>query len=136
MFGIGKGFLGGLIGLFFFSIIVFFVIYLLVPEVSLRFFGISVNSDEYVRQAAAESVNEAQLPDGIASEIESYLSSPEGEEFIARAQESAGGAAEDAISFFSSEGFRSFVREAGEFVAAGAGSVRDFFSENGQAEAQ
>ena len=65
MFGIGKGFFGGLLALFIFSIIVFFVIYLLVPEVSIKFFGISVNSDEYVEAALEDSLSDLDLPEGM-----------------------------------------------------------------------
>ena len=69
MFGTGKGFLGGLIGLLIFSVVVFFVIYLLVPEVSLKFFGIAVNSERYVEQSMEKSIESAELPEGIAGEI-------------------------------------------------------------------
>ena len=130
MFGIGKGFLGGLLGVFFASIIVFFVIYLLVPEVSLKFFGISINSDKYIEETVEKSLAEADLPAGVADDITSYLNSDEGEAFISNMQEAAGGAAESVIAFVGSEGFQSFLHEAGDFVSAGAGSVSDFFCEN------
>ena len=77
MFGTGKGFLGGLIGLLIFSVVVFFVIYLLVPEVSLKFFGIAVNSERYVEQSMEKSIESAELPEGIAGEmIYDYLVIP------------------------------------------------------------
>ena len=101
MFGIGKGFLGGLLGVFFASIIVFFVIYLLVPEVSLKFFGISINSDKYIEETVEKSLAEADLPAGVADDITSYLNSDEGEAFISNMQEAAGGAAESVIAFVS-----------------------------------
>ena len=131
MFGINKGFIGALIGLFFFSIIVFFVIYLLVPEVSLRFFGISVNSDEYVESSLSEAVASLGMPEDIENEVLAFVTSPEGSEFLFSAEEAVGGAAAGAISFISSDRFLSFLEDAGEFAAAGAGSVADFFSEHG-----
>lgn len=130
MFGTGKGFFGGLLALFFFSIIVFFVIYLLVPEVSIKFFGISVNSDEYVEAALEDSLSDLDLPEGVLSDIADYFSSPEGSAFVAEAQDAAGGAADKVMAFFGSDGFKASLNEIGEFVATGAGSVADFFSQN------
>lgn len=130
MFGIGKGFFGGLLALFIFSIIVFFVIYLLVPEVSIKFFGISVNSDEYVEAALEDSLSDLDLPEGVLSDISDYFSSPEGSALIAEAQEAAGGAADKMMDFIGSDRFKSILNEAGEYVTAGAGSVADFFRQN------
>ena len=130
MFGTGKGFLGGLIGLLIFSVVVFFVIYLLVPEVSLKFFGIAVNSERYVEQSMEKSIESAELPEGIAGEIIGFLSSQEGREMVATAQDKAGATAEGLISFFGSDGFHSIVDRVGDYVAAGAGSAADFFREN------
>ena len=128
MFGIGKGFWGGLIGLFFFSIIVFFVIYLLVPDVSIRFFGISVNSDEYIDKTISQSISELDLPDGILTDIQSYLSSDEGKEYLDNIQSSVGNGADKAISYFSSENFKTLISNAGEAIASGAESASEFFS--------
>ncbi len=128
MFGIGKGFWGGLIGLFFFSIIVFFVIYLLVPDVSIRFFGISVNSDEYIDETISQSISELDLPDGILTDIQSYLSSDEGKEYLDNIQSSVGNGADKAISYFSSENFKTLISNAGEAIASGAESASEFFS--------
>lgn len=130
MFGIGKGFWGGLLGLFFTSIIVFFIIYLLVPEVSLKFFGISINADKYIEETVEQSLVNADLPESVAADITRFLYSDEGEAFIESMQEAAGGATESVISFLGSDGFQDFLHDAGDFVSAGAGSVSDFFSEN------
>lgn len=128
MFGSGKGFFGGLIGLLILSVVVFFVIYLLVPDVSIRFFGISVNSDEYVDQALSQSLADMNLPEGILSEIQDYLATPEGKAYLESAEEAVGNGADKMISFFGSDGFRSVIVNAGEAVASGAQSVSDFFA--------
>ena len=114
MFGTGKGFFGGLIGLFVFSIIVFFVIYFLVPDVSIKFFGISVNSDEYIEATISQSVSELDLPEGVLSDIQSYLSSPEGKEYLDNAQSAVGNSADKVISYFTSDDFRNLLSDAGE----------------------
>ena len=128
MFGTGKGFFGGLIGLFVFSIIVFFVIYFLVPDVSIKFFGISVNSDEYIESTISQAVSELDLPEGVLSDIQSYLSSPEGKEYLDKAQSAVGNSADKAISYFTSDAFRNLLSNAGEAVASGAESVAEYFS--------
>ena len=127
MFGTGKGFFGALIGLIIFSIIVFFVIYLLVPDVSIRFFGISVNSDEYIDQSIGDAISSLDLPDGVVSDLQDYLSSPEGEAYLENAQQAVGNSADKALSYFSSESFKELLQSAGEAVASGAETVSDFF---------
>lgn len=116
MFGTGKGFFGGLLALFFFSIIVFFVIYLLVPEVSIKFFGISVNSDEYVEAALEDSLSDLDLPEGWASELLSYLSSAE-------VQDNVGGFADEALSMIQSGELQSKVKEV---LESGVSTVDEF----------
>ncbi len=128
MFGSGKGFFGGLIGLFFFSIVVFFVIYLLVPDVSIRFFGISVNSDEYIAQAVSQSVSELDMPEGVMSDIQSYLSSPEGKAYLDEAEAAVGNGADKVLAFFSSDGWRNTLERAGNAIASGVSSASDFFA--------
>ena len=118
MFGSGKSFLGGLIGLFFFSIAVFFLIYFFVPEVSVRFFGISASADEIIDGAIAEAVESSGLPDEISGEIGSYLSSEEGQALISDLGENLDGLS-DRIS--------TLVSEAGTYIASGKGSASDYF---------
>ena len=115
MFGIGKGFFGGLLALFIFSIIVFFVIYLLVPEVSIKFFGISVNSDEYVEAALEDSLSDLDLPEGMLSDLLDVLSSED-------VQNAVGSSADKLISYIQSEEFRSDVQG---FVDSGASTVQE-----------
>ncbi len=134
MFGTGKGFFGGLIGLFFFSIIVFFVIYLLVPDVSIRFFGISVNSDEYVDETINQSLSEMNLPEGILSDLQAYFTSDEGKAYLENATDAVGNGADKIISFVKSDSFRGVVNSAGNAIASGAQSVSDFFSSSGEAQ--
>ena len=118
MFGTGKGFFGGLLALFFFSIIVFFVIYLLVPEVSIKFFGISVNSDEYVEAALEDSLSDLDLPEGVLSDLLDTLSSEEVESTV-------GASADKIISTVQSEEFRSKVKG---IVDSGVSTVQELSS--------
>ncbi len=118
MFGIGKGFFGGLLALFIFSIIVFFVIYLLVPEVSIKFFGISVNSDEYVEAALEDSLSDLDLPEGMLSDLLDALSSED-------LQNAVGASADKMISFIHSEEFRSDVQG---FMDSGVSTVQELSS--------
>ena len=115
MFGIGKGFFGGLLALFIFSIIVFFVIYLLVPEVSIKFFGISVNSDEYVEAALEDSLSDLDLPEGMLSDLLDTLSSED-------VQNAVGASADKLLSVIQSEEFRSDVLG---FVDSGVSTVQE-----------
>ena len=134
MFGIGKGFFGGLIGLFFFSIIVFFVIYFLVPDVSIRFFGISVNSDEYVDESISQSLEAMDLPEGILTELQDYFTSEEGKQYLENASDAVGNGADQVISFVKSDNFRNIADRAGEVIASGAQNVSDYFSSLGEAQ--
>ena len=118
MFGIGTGFFGGLLALFIFSIIVFFVIYLLVPEVSIKFFGISVNSDEYVEAALEDSLSDLDLPEGMLSDLLDALSSED-------LQNAVGASADKMISFIHSEEFRSDVQG---FMDSGVSTVQELSS--------
>ena len=118
MFGIGKGFFGGLLALFIFSIIVFFVIYLLVPEVSIKFFGISVNSDEYVEAALEDSLSDLDLPEGMLSDLLDTLSSED-------VQNAVGSSADKMISYIQSEEFRSDVQG---FMDSGVSTVQELSS--------
>lgn len=128
MFGTGKSFFGGLVGLFFFSIIVFFVIYFLVPDVSIKFFGISVNSDEYVDGAVSQSIESLDLPDGVLSELQDYLSSPEGRQYLESAQTAAGNGTDKILEFTKSVDWQNLLNEACAAVASGASSFSDFFA--------
>ena len=118
MFGSGKSFLGGLIGLFFFSIAVFFLIYFFVPEVSVRFFGISASADEIIDGAIAEAVESSGLPAEISAEIGAYLSSEEGQAFLSETGENLDGL---------SERLSALVSDAGTYIASGKGSASDYF---------
>ena len=118
MFGSGKSFLGGLIGLFFFSIAVFFLIYFFVPEVSLKFFGIAADMDRIVNEAISDAVSASALPQEITSEITGYLETEEGKAFVAGMGESI-----DQIT----ASLGSVVEAAGRFIATEDGTAADFF---------
>ena len=128
MFGTGKGFFGALIGLIIFSIIVFFVIYLLVPDVSIRFFGISVNSDEYIDQSIGDAISSLDLPEEIISDFQEYVSSPDGEEFINNVTTAMGNQVDKIMLYVNSDLFKEQLQRAGEAVASGAESFSEFFT--------
>ena len=64
-----KSLFGGFIGLFFFSIVVFFIIYFLTPEVSLKFFGITFNQEKYVEKYLENTLIAADVSEDVATEI-------------------------------------------------------------------
>ena len=72
-----KGLLGGFIALFFFSIIVFFFIYFLAPEVSMRFFGIAFRQEEYVERSLEDAIVDMGIPEEEARGIVASLDSEE-----------------------------------------------------------
>ena len=88
----------------------------------------NINSDEYIDETISQSISELDLPDGILTDIQSYLSSDEGKEYLDNIQSSVGNGADKAISYFSSENFKTLISNAGEAIASGAESASEFFS--------
>ena len=72
-----KGLFGGFITIFFVSIIVFFGIYLLVPQVSMRFFGIAFRQEEFVEQSLEDAIVDIGIPEETAKSIVASLDSEE-----------------------------------------------------------
>ena len=63
--------------MFFFSIIVFFFIYFLAPEVSMRFFGIAFRQEEYVERSLEDAIVDMGIPEEEARGIVASLDSEE-----------------------------------------------------------
>ena len=74
-----KSLFGGFIGLFFFAIIVFFIIYFLTPEISIKFFGIAFQQEAYVEHYLENSFVAAGLSEEDAEEA---VSSEAGKQFV------------------------------------------------------
>lgn len=64
-----KSLLGGFIGLFFFAIIVFFIIYFLTPEVSIKFFGITFRPETYIESSLEDAMTAAGVSQADAERI-------------------------------------------------------------------
>ena len=110
-----KSFFGGLIGVLLLSVIVFFIIYFFVPAVSMKFFGIAFNENSDSGSEIVALIDSLELGDDAArAEIESYLSSPAGQEAVSAIQDAASKAGES---------FDAFVESDDYFLAPGHNSV-------------
>lgn len=133
--GRNSGFLGGLISVFFLSIIIFFVIYFFMPDVSVKFFGFSrEQAYESIKGRAEETVPELHpaVEENIKSdseakdEIEHFLYSEEDGKVILDEIRSV---AKRANIDWNSNEVQNIFREAASFIKKGAGSASDFFTE-------
>ena len=70
-----KGLLSGFITIFFVSIVVFFIIYFLVPEVSMKFFGITFRQEAYMERSLEEMLVTAGMSEDRAAGIVSAMDS-------------------------------------------------------------
>lgn len=99
-----KSFFGGLIGVLLLSVIVFFIIYFFVPAVSMKFFGIAFNENSDSGSEIVALIDSLELGDDAArAEIESYLSSPAGQEAVSAIQDAASKAGESFDAFVESD---------------------------------
>lgn len=110
-----KSFFGGLIGVLLLSVIVFFIIYFFVPAVSMKFFGIAFNENSDSGSEIVALIDSLELGDDAArAEIESYLSSPAGQEAVSVIQDAASKAGESFDAFVESDDSQNAVSSAKE----------------------
>ena len=117
MMGRKGGFLGGLISVFFLSILIFFILYFFMPDVSEKFFGFSKNQAYTGLKAAV-------------SEINSFLNgTDDGKKVIEAIQGAAVKAGVSVAEFMESDNGKRIFDSAKDFIKSGAGKASDFFIE-------
>lgn len=118
--GRGKSFFGGLLGVFFLSVIIFLIIYFFVPAVSMKFFGIAHDETATAGSDLVAAIENLDLGDEEARrELTEYLSSDEGRRNISKIQSAVGKAGESFEAFIESDEMQSIIdsaKSAGESV--------------------
>ena len=120
-----KSLFGGFIGLFFFSIVVFFIIYFLTPEVSIKFFGITFRADAYIESSLEAAIVEA----GMSTEDAERIVMEDGPELLSVLMEKAGDNLGRLVSYLTSEEGEAMITQGAEYIRSGAGSFVDYISE-------
>ena len=124
--------ISGTLSVFIFAIIVFFVLYFLVPEVSYRFFGISFNQEVVVIDAIKKYAEDSNLlTDEVLEQFQAYFSSKEGKALVRNVMKEVGSDAAKARRLLSSPKLKEVVEKAKAFVEEGKGTVSEFFT-NGE----
>ncbi len=119
-----KSLFGGFIGLFFFSIVVFFIIYFLVPEVSIKFFGITFREDSYIESSIESALVEAGVSE---TEAERIVQSDGGEVF-SLLMEKSGENLGRLVSYLGSDEGKAMIGKGVEYVRSGTGTFVDYIS--------
>ena len=114
-----KSLFGGFIGLFFFAIIVFFIIYFLTPEISIKFFGIAFNSDAYLES----SLEDAIISAGASPEEAAAMIGEDGSAVISALLDKAGDNLGRLASYLASDEGQSMISQGAEYVRSGAGDL-------------
>lgn len=148
----GKGFLGGFVTIIFLSIIVFFVFYFFMPELSEKFFGFSNQNKEYrgvgndltssdTINDAVEAVDDSNLIDRLVvslseanDSINAFLSSDAGQDVARTIQSNAQKAGTTVAEYLRSDDAKALFDSAREFVAEGYGTAEEFFTSGAGAE--
>ncbi len=117
-----KSLFGGFIGLFFVSIVVFFIIYFLVPEVSIKFFGTTFRADAYI-EASLES---AMVEAGISQEDASAIIQDDGPAVLKALMDKAGNNLGRLVSYLSSPEGKAMVGQGADYIRSGAGSLVEY----------
>ena len=124
--------ISGTVSVFIFSVIVFFVLYFLVPEVSYRFFGISFNQEKAVIETMEKYASDSNLlTDEELEQFQAYFSSKEGKALVRNVMKEVGSNAAKARRLLSSPKLKEVVEKAKAFVEEGKGTVSEFFT-NGE----
>ena len=124
--------ISGTVSVFIFAIIVFFVLYFLVPEVSYRFFGISFNQEKAVIETMEKYASDSNLlTDEDLEQFQAYFSSKEGKALVRNVMKEVGSDAAKARRLLSSPKLKEVVEKAKAFVEEGKGTVSEFFT-NGE----
>ena len=122
----------GTVSVFIFAIIVFFILYFLVPEVSYRFFGISFNQEKAVIETMEKYASDSNLlTDEELEQFQAYFSSKEGKALVRNVMKDVGSNASKARRLLSSPKLKEVVEKAKAFVEEGKGTVSEFFT-NGE----
>ena len=120
------------VSVFIFAVIVFFVLYFLVPEVSYRFFGISFNQEKAVIETMEKYASDSNLlTDEELEQFQAYFSSKEGKALVRNVMKEVGSNAAKARRLLSSPKLKEVVEKAKAFVEEGKGTVSEFFT-NGE----
>ena len=124
--------ISGTVSVFIFAVIVFFVLYFLVPEVSYRFFGISFNQEKAVIETMEKYASDSNLlTDEELEQFQAYFSSKEGKALVRNVMKEVGSNAAKARRLLSSPKLKEVVEKAKAFVEEGKGTVSEFFT-NGE----
>lgn len=130
-----SGFFGGLIAVLIISVLVFFIIFLFMPEVSMKFFRFS-NDTDYVApiKEVKEKAEEVTLKSDadVNSEINEFLSSADGKEVVESIQNAAVKAGKTVSEYMKSDEASEFLNSAKNYVKRGVGSAKDFFQGEGK----
>ena len=140
MMGRKGGFLGGMISVFFLSIIIFFILYFFMPDVSEKFFGFSKNQSYTELEAANKAPSAERAAESLektdeeaVSEINSFLNGTDDGKKVVEAINAAYapykrlGISFD--EFKKSDKVMELFDSAKAFIKSGAGKASDFFSD-------
>lgn len=117
-----KSLFGGFIGLFFFSIVVFFIIYFLAPEVSIKFFGTTFRADAYIES----SLESAMVAAGLSPEEASAMIEQDGSAMFKALMDKAGNNLERLVSYLSSSDCKAMVEQGVDYIRSGAGTFVEY----------
>ncbi len=121
MFG-KKSIFRGLISLIFFASIFFFVLYFLVPNVSLKFFGISFKAEEYLES----SLSEAFAAAGVNEEDVKSIAGGEVSELLSILMEKTGKGVGSIAAYITSDEGKELIQNGVDYVNSGAGTLLDY----------
>ncbi len=132
------GFVGEMISVFFLSIVIFFVLYFFMPDVSVKFFGFSKDqayekpmpsADASIAENAASGVS--KTAEEATDDINAFLQSEDGRETALALNNLARKAGQSVSSIMERDDVKSIFSAASSFIMDGAGTAYDFFS-NGE----
>ena len=137
MMGRKGGFLGGMISVFFLSIIIFFILYFFMPDVSEKFFGFSKNQSYTELEAAHKAPSDERSAEALektdeeaVSEINSFLNgTDDGKKVVEAIQGAAIRTGVSVAEFKKSDKVIELFDSAKAFIKSGAGKASDFFSD-------
>lgn len=114
-----TGLLKGLLTVLILSVLVFGVIYLFFPSVSLKYFGVSFDMEKAVEETVSGVLSKVSYMTGDEREaVSEYLSSDDGKAFIKNISRAIRGGADAIAAFNSSESFISFKEHMGSVLSS------------------
>ncbi len=114
-----TGLFKGLLTVLILSIVVYFVIFLFFPNVSLKYFGIAFNKEKAIEKSVIALMDRADyLLDDEKEKVEEYLSSKDGEDFVKEISSAINDGIEGIKSFTDTDTFRNFEKKMSEILSS------------------